>query len=687
MIRVQPVEDTWQVLGQDILPGVEPREVLPTWGPAGPESLGFTLYRSAQRVHAELRPFTPIEWYPGDRADGEPLWSGYTMQAPPGGDTGVAPTSVVCQGWHYYRDDLSRQAMYVHDDLSAWREIRSADVPVSEFPPSLQCVSGDGVIVMGCPVEQSWVTNTAVGVTIDLGPTVLARRVAVQVQRGPGGPGNVTLYCRGHNALTQVSNHLTSAGHEDAFASTANAISQAVNGQTIIGDFVTPRRYVSVFLYLSGATYTATAEDVWKILAIRLTTNSNFIDGTTGLSLLTASEGIKQTRLDLYPLLSSDVSRIADTTFRIRHASWLDGDTTGRGRDEALNDYHGYRYGVDAAKRLFLQPQPSVPRLQVDAADYGVEYVPTSTNDGTDVYNVCTVRGRTGSGEELRVDHYTGEYVTDAPPATVGFTNGSFDVNAAGWSAGVTRSAVVFESSPGGGQGSGQTSYAGSMTGGTFLSGLPYVARVFVGWPTTASGYIRLQFGTDTDYVEQMVRPTTTLSTFYVAETKLGWIPLADRAAANVTWRIVGANSSLIYFFDSGIVYAPTATVLDRQRRMRSFTLNVSAATDPQSMDALARAFLLAHRSVPHKANVTISGDAVTDLVSGAAVSADELGRYYGEMIRVLSVPDPDTGALTSRDGIIASVQGYSPASLALDSERRSLEAMMARMGVVQGTS
>jgi hypothetical protein len=104
-------------------------------------------------------------------------------------------------------------------------------------------------------------------------------------------------------------------------------------------------------------------------------------------------------------------------------------------------------------------------------------------------------------------------------------------------------------------------------------------------------------------------------------------------------------------------------------------------------MEALARAWLLAHRTVPHKANLSISGDAVTDLVAGRAVPADELGRYYGEMIRVLSVPDPDTGALTSRDGIIASVQGTSPASLALDSERRSLEALMARMGVVQGSA
>jgi hypothetical protein len=36
---------------------------------------------------------------------------------------------------------------------------------------------------------------------------------------------------------------------------------------------------------------------------------------------------------------------------------------------------------------------------------------------------------------------------------------------------------------------------------------------------------------------------------------------------------------------------------------------------------------------------------------------------------------------------VIASVQGSGPASLALDSERRSLEALMARMGVVQGTA
>jgi hypothetical protein len=525
MIRVQVLEGSWQILGVDILSGVEPREVLPTWGPKGPESLGFTLYRSPTRVHAELRPFTPVEWYPGDRVDGAPLWSGYTMQAPPGGDSGV--TSVTCHGWHFYEEDRPGSALYVHDDLSAWVDGRSFLTADLSLRTAAWQVQSDGAVVLSLPVGSDAAAGASCSVILDCGPGNTARRMVLSYTSG-NPPAGWHIILRSATTLF---------GTDESF----NVATDPVAGPaTFSQTFSTGRRYVEVLFSNQTGALGSGATTTWvRLESLKVFGDTAYESG--GASVFTADQGIKHARNALCPLLSSDESRIATVAFGIRHSAWLREDSTMRQRVEAWNAYHGYREGVDAERRVFFQPQPSAPRLQVDASDFGVDYVATSTNDGSEVYNAVSVRGRSGSGDELRVDKTVADY-------------------------GVT-------------------------------------------------------------------------------------------------------------------------SLLTGRLRTRSFTLNVSAPTDVTSMEALAQAWLLAHRAVPHKANLTVSGDAVVDLAAGRSVPADELGRYYGEMIRVLSVPDPDTGALQSRDGVIASVQGYAPASLALDSERRSLEALMARMGVVQGTA
>jgi hypothetical protein len=692
MIRAQVLEGSWQILGRDILPGVEPREVLPTWGPNGPESLGFTLYRSPTRVHAELRPYTPVEWYPDERADGPPLWSGYTMQAPPGGDSDV--TSVTCHGWHFYREDRPGSALYVHDNLSEWVDTRSfLDVGYANFPPHLTVRTEQGAAFIGAETGQTFGNIEAAGITLDLGVGNLAKRVVVTAQRMAGAPGSVYLYVRGHGAISETG-HLSGGGWDEGSLGRVDitaTFAQTAGGSTVATTYTDSWRYVTLFVYRDAATYTATLDDMLKILGVKVFADTAYESGNA--SVFTADVGIKHARNTLCPLLSTDDSRIAAVTFPIRHSAWLREDSTARQRHDAWNDFHGYRLGVDAERRVFFQPQPSVPRLEVDASDFGVDYVATSTNDGTEVYNHVSVRGRSGSGEELRLDRWLSDYGLAPPvPTDVFPSNPSFDVDASGWTNATRFTGGGVPSAPGGGL----IGYSGwpataSMTGGTFLKGRVYTLSMYLSLDGTGDGASAiLRFGTSTDYGEfEFWKHPGVLDT----TARVTWQPLADTAAASVQ---LSVQPGRIRPASLGAISGATIDTLEIVRvggplgmrnRRRSFTLNVSAATDEIALDALAEAWLLGHRSVPHKANLTVAGDAVTDLVAGRQVPANELGRYYGEMIRVLSVPDPDTGALTSRDGVIASVQGYAPASLALDSERRSLEALMARMGVVQGTA
>jgi hypothetical protein len=365
--------------------------------------------------------------------------------------------------------------------------------------------------------------------------------VALRVLRGAGAPAGAVLYIRGHNNL--LGPHMSDGTSEDGTLSPPgfNTFS-TTNVQNISTVFTTPRRYVSVFGYNAGALYTAGDEDTVRILGARLFANTSYVvaGATPYDSGLTASTAIKASRARL-PLLSADESRIATVAFTIPHAAWIKEDATEREQQEAFNAYHGYRLGVDAERRVFFQPQPSTPRLQVDASDFGVDYVPTSTNDGTEIYNEVSVRGRSGSGVELRVDRMSADFVSsgDVPASDLAVANGTLDVNATGW-----INATRTTTNPRDGAGALLvTSYAvGDMTGaGTFKARRTY--RV--------SGYMRLDPASDppvkeldlflgeisagivTDGVYRTVALTTPAVAGYVQWSIL-WTPEADRAGTNV---------------------------------------------------------------------------------------------------------------------------------------------------------
>lgn len=691
MIRVQPASTGWRTLGVDLYRGSEPEGVSPTWGPAGPESLTFTLARPEGRVAVDLAPFTPVELYPAEDASGDPVWSGYTITAPPGSRAEAG--TVTCVGWHVSREDEPGPAFYVHDNLSEWVDSRTLDgITLSDWGFGLTLNAEAALITLGAATGQPWAASKAIGATLDLGPGVGAMRVTGAIQRGPGSPGFVEFYCRAHDAPAGA--HMSGGGggtFDQMFITGLGGITQAAGGAAWALTCTAPRRYVTVFVYLNGANYTPTNDDVWRILNVRAYADAAYESG--GASILTADKAMIASRDRFTPYLSKDNSRITATDLPIPHFAWLKQDVTAREIQDRANDYHGYQQGVDALQRVFFRPQPSVPRLQISAQADGVTFKDKSSNDGTEVYNHVNVRGRSGAGAELLVERWLADLIgADERPPVPGFANPSFDVDTSGWT-NATRNTTAtpaavrgFLTAPAGAN----WTYDGTaaMSGGTFFAGRTYRARLYVRVPafsTVNRPYlVPLRLGTGGDYRENtnaLVNPTSVNS---FQQASAFWTPRVDAPASTVflTHRAEGVNLVV----DDGTVTELVEGLLGQRGRVKSFTLNVGVPTDPVPMAALGSSFLLAHKGTPFRADVTISADdVVTDLVSGRAVPAGRLGGYYGEMVRILGVPDPDTGALSARDGIIASVNGLSPVSIALDSERRSLEALMARMGVVSG--
>jgi hypothetical protein len=128
-----------------------------------------------------------------------------------------------------------------------------------------------------------------------------------------------------------------------------------------------------------------------------------------------------------------------------------------------------------------------------------------------------------------------------------------------------------------------------------------------------------------------------------------------------------------------------SSSVPARRGITRSQTLNAQAPILDADGDLLGDTFLLAHARPPMKGSLTITGNSVTDLLTGRKLSPLEVASRAGELIRMLDLPDPLTGDIGRDVRIITGTWGKGQASITLDEDRSRWEALMARMAAVQG--
>lgn len=699
IIRIEPLDGTWQTLGRGTLLRAEPKGIAPTWSVRGPDTLGFDLSVDAIRSTIELREFTPVEYFNGGD---EPLWSGFIFDAPrrsAGGDTGV---SVSCQGWQHHLEDDSHASVYVHRALSDWADTRGYPSDPTQLvrfvsPPSV--TSEGGYILLQFPKGTPVALSDIVGVTIDQGADSAAWATSFDLTVdaiGTGLTSNFKLYVRLSDGIETI----TASG--TFLVDRHDAVSAATSIVPWGGSLGGARRYITImFVRDAGADIPSMATDegvrITKMILYRQSAYRASTESTLSAHQVFAAEATHA------PLLSTDTSMIETASFNIPSLGAYKEDATPLDMMTRADSYHRYRWGVDARRRVFFGPQPATPQMVVNTRDAGVDYKDASHNSGADVYNKVIVTGTSGAGESLRIVRYSanlpGADYLDAFGITV--PNGSFTVDTSGWglvlgaTSTVTRDTGVFNTTPASGRfnwGTESASFALSITG-TFKAGTTY--RVLGNLRGTSSSKSVLQFGDfttgDTNFAGIKYKKayfyTLDLSTF--GGFSEHWSPDVDTSSVSVVLYHFGSAASQITYLDDVTITQGFATMPDRRGFTRSKSLEVQAPTDETTMEILGDLFLEAHRRPPFKGSLDLTSSAAADVLTGRRLTPHEVASRTGELIRLADVIDPYTGE-RGRDAIMASATGGNggdTASISLDSDRTSFEALMSRMAVVQTAS
>lgn len=510
-IRVEVDFGRWEVLGVDRNPGIYPESIGPTYDRHGPEGLTFTLRRDPNVDQPDLAEFTPVDYL----VDGRLVWSGFITDAPSSDDS----ISVTARGWQFYTDDDSFRALYAHEDLSAWGDARSrpgADLTVNTSGWLVD--AGANGISLSYPgphrAAGGW---TRGGVLIDVGADNLAIAAAIDWEKiGGTWAGVSTLYCKGASTLAEALVGL------DAATITTLSSGGGTTG-TVAGLF--PGRFIYIF---ADANTVQDAARAVRITGLRLFGASAYNAG--GQSVVTASMVLGELTAR-YPLLDLSTADIDATTLALRH--FVVADESGRAVIERANAYHAWRWKIDENRRLSFRAQPASPTLAVDLSRRGARWQDASTRNAGELYNRVTVIGRSGAGDELKIER------------------------------------------------------------------------------------------------------------------------------------------------------SPTFTdVLTRRGRIRRYTLTIDAPTDLVAMAALGDAFLNTHARSTLKGTLVIeSDDAVRTIAGAAPVPASDLGRYTTELILLQNLVDPLDGSLGRNGAIVGVSVADGIATLTIDNERGSFQALLARMG------
>lgn len=689
VVHLQTLDGVWEVGGADRRRGIWPEDVNCNWDDWGPKTASFTLKRDPGAVTPDISGLTPIVI---EKASG--AWEGFVDATPPADWHAL---QLEAAGWQDYGSDDLEQKTYVHQQLSEWVDIRGLlDVNLSNWSQGLQAQGQDvGGIVLGAPVGATWKTATAVGVILDLGPGNACKRVVLDVERGPGAPAAVQLYCRTADAPgTLFAGGVDTT--ESSFSTTA--LPTIAQSSTLFSSsFATARRYVSIFLYNNGATYTPTNDDTLRIRNAIMFAETAYESGNA--SVLKASDVLKDALPRLCSLWSPDVTGVDATLLSLPHVA----PTANRSfRDivDALNSLHGYVAKLERNRRFRFKPQPSVPVVAVGSWP-GADFKDTSKNATRDIYNKAIGSGQDGAGRPIKVERYTaqlagipGEYV-----ATPAFPNPSFAVDVSGWTAVApiggsmtfTRDTTIFDTSPASMNVQDMfTTLANYMytdaSSGTFKKGIAYrITLRFRSFSSTHYVVLRLGSGSDAATAIFPAVPNSFTSLPVV------WVPKADYAASAVRLEVhtMLATFGQNYNIDTITVEVVRPTLLDKRGRIRAQQVSIpSQAVDETVIQAFCDIWLQTHMRTRARGDLTVMGNAARQFTTHAPFHPFELGDLTRELVCLLDEQDPDTGAI-GRNVPIAQVAyegNTETAKISLDDNREDFEKVVARYELLSGS-
>jgi hypothetical protein len=468
------------------------------------------------------------------------------------------------------------------------------------------------------------------------------------------------------------------AGYEQPFSANNPA------SGTYSGSLTTGRRYVTIFLYYTGVSSTATLDYLVRLTAIRVFSDTAYESGN--VSILKADTVVKDARNQATMLLSSEDSQIEADTFNIPMFA-TGGLKTPREAINAVNAYEDKIVQVDVQKRVVYKQRSTSPDLEIGEWS-GADFEDSSANSLGDVSNKVVVEAMGAEGAPARIIRTAGQQSTAmlesiSSPAV---TNPSFATDLTGWTGSVlTRDTTVFDTTPASLQYTVQTD--GTISG-TFEEGVTYVlqfrmrsgsayVRTFASFGDNPAGYNRS--------ATELSPPVGSFSTF-----QLSWVPSADVSDATLLLTrsssdpFDGLNNKL--WVDTISLFKSTPTIIDRQGFIRTKVLPIRNTQTWPSMTQLGDTWLKSHKTVPFRGGGRATIGGIRRIIGGENLHPSQLGLYTSRLLRLSHRTDPDTGG-HGRDGVLASVS-YShndqSATFSLDDDRQSHETLLERLAVVQ---
>lgn len=397
-VRIRNPDGEWATIGTGEARGVVAENLTLSADERGPSSCGFVLKRPKDVPWGDLTAGNQVEV----EVDGKVVWGGRTKQTPSSGKGSSEQITVQCEGWRAHLDDDQIDRGWVHTRLSDWRDQRTfQSVQLGNFVPDWAPTGSGGTHVLGLPYNAGSANGYASGVTLDLGPNRVARRVVVQWGQINGNAA-FQLYARSHstpNALGGSFSDGISIGHETIAAYSALTASA--------GTFSTGYRYVSLFFYRDdGAPLGLSGGDhLVHIASCKIFTQTR--DESGNASILKASDIVKDVLTSGgLPLLDPSTVKIDATAFAIPDF-WPDGYRTPGEILTAANAFHDYLLGVDAERRLFFRQRPTAPLFDTGSWSGG-SFDDASLGNLDDLYNRVLVE-YTGPDSERAVVARTSE--------------------------------------------------------------------------------------------------------------------------------------------------------------------------------------------------------------------------------------------------------------------------------------
>lgn len=648
----------------------------------GARQAQFTLRRKPEQEWPDLQPFTDIQIYKG----GSVGFTGRIQQTPTirGRENSI---TVICEGWPAHAKDDAIEKLFVHNDLTAWRDARSYTQASLAVYTSAYQVEVGGIPAIRVSNGTTVPNGAAGGITLDAGPYNTIKHVGMSVIGG------------GHAgfALRWLAGDLPAALTEFGVVSGPPIVTAATPANFTL---VTPRRYVTLYMDVNALTNVA-LDTAWvQLLNIVCYSDTAYGTGTT--PILKASQVIPAV-LPYTPKISQSTIGITTTTFSIPH---FVGPVTNPGDYiDAANDYHGFqvffRDAADGGKPFTVfRAVPSSPALVANVGN-GIEFNDASRNDGSEIYNRVIVEYTDAAGNTARVERSTGglpnaiadpDIVVDAPSAAVTIPNPSFDSSTAGWTVGVgtlTRDTGVFDTTPASGRatadGTGISAITTTITGLTvgrryaIQLRLRATAAISAGGPTINMAQVPdigpagLLFGPG----GSTSAPVGSFGTYRATFT-------APTATLILSLASAGTISVDHFYVDSIQFFEARPTIVDKQGFVRTKVLATGSRLTAAAAQQIGDIYLQAHRFTPLRGSLTVQGPAIRTLLGGAPIPANMLGRgYLGDAI-LINETDPDLGSI-GRVGIINAVtydEATDTAQVSIDANKDFVDQLLARLQV-----